>query len=419
MDKFLLKRKTPASAGASSAAAEASPSRKPRIFCSHNVNGFGALAQDPERAEALRAFLRARRPDVFCVQEAKLRPGRTQKFIWDGWDCNKKNKAAAATHDRIQALFRSDVFKDYHVRWSLSAARKSYAGTAVLWRKDLEMPYVRYWLLDDKEDARNNVHDPEGRVLVLHWPGTCLLLNTYAPNNGTKPETWARRRQWDAKLRDFVQAVRDDDKTPLIWVGDLNATSDDHDMDDAHFYRDTVYKRSPDWTDPTERADLDDLDKGQPGCSVNEQRRLAQIRGAGRLVDPFRMLHPPPPPPLPSEEGGSSSSSSSSSSSPSSYYYTPGHEPWTWRGSPGTSRPEAGRYYKRGMRIDYTLVHESLAGRVVRAEVLGHGYDRQGFMGSDHSPILLELTPWDTEEEEEGDPGSKRQKVGAAAMVGI
>ena len=84
--------------------------------------------------------------------------------------------------------------------------------------------------------------------------------------------------------------------------------------------------------------------------------------------------------------------------------------------------PESGRYYKRGMRIDYTLVHDSLARRVVRAEVLGHGYDRKGFMGSDHAPILLELQKWEVGDAVSG--RGKRQKVevagaAAGAMVGI
>ena len=53
--------------------------------------------------------------------------------------------------------------------------------------------------------------------------------------------------------------------------------------------------------------------------------------------------------------------------------------------------PEFGRYYNKGMRIDYALVHESLKGAVVRCDVLGRGPMRDGFMGSDHCPLLLEL----------------------------
>ena len=54
---------------------------------------------------------------------------------------------------------------------------------------------------------------------------------------------------------------------------------------------------------------------------------------------------------------------------------------------------EYGRYYGKGMRIDYVLVHEALAHRVRRAVVLGSGAERSGFLGSDHCPLLVELAP--------------------------
>ena len=62
-----------------------------------------------------------------------------------------------------------------------------------------------------------------------------------------------------------------------------------------------------------------------------------------------------------------------------------------WLGAAPPNPPEFGRYYGKGMRIDYALVHESLKGAVVRCDVLGRGPMRDGFMGSDHCPLLLEL----------------------------
>ena len=87
---------------------------------------------------------------------------------------------------------------------------------------------------------------------------------------------------------------------------------------------------------------------------------------AGGLVDAYRRLHP--------------------------------HADWTidstWRGAPGVSGPpESGRYYNKGMRIDYVLVASSLAGRITRAHVHGHGPERAGFLGSDHCPLLVTLRP--------------------------
>ena len=64
----------------------------------------------------------------------------------------------------------------------------------------------------------------------------------------------------------------------------------------------------------------------------------------------------------------------------------------TWRGSPGVNGPpETGRYYNKGMRIDYVLVHTSLASRVTSARVHGKGPERVGFLGSDHCPLVVVL----------------------------
>ncbi|CAN0380654.1 unnamed protein product, partial [Discosporangium mesarthrocarpum] len=47
----------------------------------------------------------------------------------------------------------------------------------------------------------------------------------------------------------------------------------------------------------------------------------------------------------------------------------------------------------QGMRIDYALVSKTLIPRVKAVTIVGSGADRRGFMGSDHSPLILELQP--------------------------
>ena len=46
-----------------------------------------------------------------------------------------------------------------------------------------------------------------------------------------------------------------------------------------------------------------------------------------------------------------------------------------------------------GMRIDYVMLSRSLAPRVSRAVVHGKGAARDGFLGSDHCPLLVTLAP--------------------------
>ncbi len=65
----------------------------------------------------------------------------------------------------------------------------------------------------------------------------------------------------------------------------------------------------------------------------------------------------------------------------------------TWRGAAGKDVPESGRYYNKGMRIDLFMIQEALKSRVDAVEVCGRGANMEGFLGSDHSPVMLLLRP--------------------------
>ena len=384
------------------------PRRPPLIITSHNVNGLGGRAKND--MDLLCHFMKEYQPDVHCVQECKLQSAPAangsynQGKIWDGYRLGKTTPAVAKTYNAVNDLLNRPEFRGYRAVWALSRdpSKRAYAGTAVFYRKDLfDKPLVTRYLEAGDEDKQSEWNDIHGRVLLLEFE-TMFVLNTYAPNNSTNPDMWARRRAWDARLKHWVAhgTWRSKGK-PLVWVGDLNATTDDWDMDDAKYYRDTVYKTSPQWTDPTKDPMLDDRDKGQPGCSINEQLRLKEILREGGLVDAYRSKHPPPVNAMLSWDGsietaglgagGESVAGGKNLCRQKGDYVEAGKEAWTWRGAAGTDVSSAGRYYGRGMRIDYTLISASLVPRVVRAEILGSGYDRHGFLGSDHCPILLEL----------------------------
>ena len=67
---------------------------------------------------------------------------------------------------------------------------------------------------------------------------------------------------------------------------------------------------------------------------------------------------------------------------------------WSWRGTGAITD----KYHAKGMRIDYTLVSKSLRAHVLESTIIGRGIDRrEGFFGSDHSPIFLRMSPLDTE----------------------
>merc|ERR1711879_807091 len=109
-------------------------------------------------------------------------------------------------------------------------------------------------------------------------------------------------------------------------------------------------------------------DRGIPGFSNNERRRFGELLEAGNLFDAWRQLHPVPDTPP-------------SASDPA----------FTWRGTPAVQSHFRARYEGMGQRLDYHLLSHALSERLLRCEILGRGAERDGFLGSDHCPVLLEL----------------------------
>lgn len=56
---------------------------------------------------------------------------------------------------------------------------------------------------------------------------------------------------------------------------------------------------------------------------------------------------------------------------------------------------------RQGMRIDYFLLSKVLAPRLAVVKVFGSGADRDGFLGSDHSPLMLTLREGQPDGEDE------------------
>jgi exonuclease III len=50
-----------------------------------------------------------------------------------------------------------------------------------------------------------------------------VVVNTYVPNNGSKEESFARRRAWDEAALAFAKRCRSQG-TAVVWLGDLNTT---------------------------------------------------------------------------------------------------------------------------------------------------------------------------------------------------
>ena len=374
------------------AAAAAAAAASPRKVVTWNCNGLTSRLSSSSDLAGFVGFVQREAPDVVFLQETRMpaaappgaKPGdgqqrnRAKVHIGQGKKGREDNELVVKTFSGFSAPLAG-----YRPYWSL--ADKKYAGSGALVSRKLKPLSVRYSLLDEGSECKQ--HDAEGRIILLEF-ADYLLLATYSPNNGVVEEYFQRRRDWDAKITAFVAgthaAAAEGRGKPLIYVGDLNCAATDSDLSHPAFFRQIVMDRNA--NGPPLAAE----NRGQPGCTTGERLRFAAMLEAGALVDVYRQQTPTTGP-------AGAALPASAAAGPL----------FSWRGTPGRDIPEAGRYYGKGMRIDHLLVSELLlqprdgqsAWRVKRAAIHGHGFMREGFFGSDHCPMVLELerTPTPTQ----------------------
>ena len=371
----------------------ARPLRDPRSIVTWNANGLAPrIAHD---LAALRAFVTERDPDVLLVQEARLRAHcdnpRAKADSTDARDRSRPDLAETRERDgALDRALRSAPLSEYSVHWSLANSRS--AGTLSLVHRRVGEPEVlcafdaaRAALAATPPasgataaaagPARRTGHHPQGRVQLLRFR-SFDVLHTYVPNNGWSPASRANRRAWDENIGVLLDAARGRGggggggppaaARPLVWSGDLNVAHTPDDSTDEAFFR-AEFDR-----DRRSRADYEsetpEADRGIPGFSDSERESFSALIARGGLVDSWRRLHPAEREATPAR----------------------GDAAFTWRGTLGVQQSVA-RYEGKAQRLDYHLVSEELMPRVERCEILGHGVERAGFLGSDHCPVLLVL----------------------------
>ncbi|CEM33536.1 unnamed protein product [Vitrella brassicaformis CCMP3155] len=359
---------------AASAAAEKRVKRSdPLKIVTWNVNGLTTRIKDHKQWKDFESFMETEKPDVVCLQEIKLcaaAPPGAKKGDGRPRDRGQLRDNDASTRedaDRVNRAFKSSpVLSSYSLFWSLADWR--YAGCLMMARKDIHVRSVRYSLL--LPDKLQSVHHEEGRVILAEFE-SFAVMNMYTPNNGWQTEKFSRRHRFDTDVQQFVKHFTTDSTSageasssdapptssgkPLIIAGDLNCAATDLDLspgDERWFRQQTEGPARP----PPKYV-------GQPGCTDGERADFREILKAGSLVDAYRQMHPRGAP---------------SAESPC----------FSWRGW--------GKYANKGMRIDHILVSESLMGRVESVRITGKGTARggmEGFMGSDHCPLVVQLRP--------------------------
>ncbi len=192
---------------------------------SWNVNGLRSLAKNGYWGD----FLKAVKPDIFCLQETKASP------------------------EQLPEEFLSPA--GYSAFFSSSEVKKGYSGVALYSKVE---PLQIIYGMGIKE------FDQEGRIVGAEFDNF-WLINAYFPNGGQGPERLDYKlRFYDAFLA-FVEKLRK--QKPVIFCGDVNTAHEEIDL-----ARPKANEESTGFL-PEERAWID------------------EVIDAG-YVDTFRHLHP-------------------------------------------------------------------------------------------------------------------------------
>ncbi|KAK3439820.1 hypothetical protein EUGRSUZ_B00162 [Eucalyptus grandis] len=318
-------------------AGEEKKKREPLKFLTWNANSF--LLRVKNNWPEFTKFVSDLDPDVIAIQEVRMPAAGSKGAPKNPGELKDDTSSSREEKQILMRALSSPPFGDYRVWWSLGESK--YAGTALLVKKCFK-PKVSFSL-----DGKASKHEPDGRVILAEFE-TFRLLNTYSPNNGWKEEenSFQRRRKWDKKLLEFV--VKSLDK-PLIWCGDLNVSHEEIDVTHPEFF--SAAKQNG-YVPPNPE------DCGQPGFTLAERKRFGAILKEGKLIDAYRYLHKDK-----DMECG-----------------------FSWSGNP------IGKYRGKRMRIDYFIVSEKFKDRIKSCEMHGRGIELEGFYGSDHCPVSLELS---------------------------
>ena len=211
-------------------------------FISWNIDSLNAaLTSDSARAQLSQSVLDTLASfdaDVIALQETKL-------------------SAKGPTKKHLELLEMR--FPAYNLAWrsSVEPARKGYAGTMFLYKKELVVTVTT------PEIGAPSTMDSEGRIITLEFD-TFFLTQVYTPNAGDGLKRLVERQIWDDKYREYLLSL--DAQKPVIATGDYNV---------AHFEIDLAH--------PTNN-------RNSPGFTDEERNGFTNLLTAG-FTDTFRHVH--------------------------------------------------------------------------------------------------------------------------------
>lgn len=173
---------------------------------SWNIDSLNAaLTSDSPRALLSRAVIETlvtENADILAIQETKL-------------------SATGPTKKHLDVL--ASYFPNYEVTWrsSVEPARKGYAGTMFLYKKDLT-PNITF----PEIDAPSTM-DSEGRIITLEFDNF-FVTQVYTPNAGDGLRRLADRQLWDVKYAEYLAQL--DAQKPVLATGDYNVAHEEIDL---------------------------------------------------------------------------------------------------------------------------------------------------------------------------------------------
>ena len=171
----------------------------------------------------------------------------------------QETKLPTAGMNAKQEKALKDYFADYEIAYISSEppARKGYAGTMILYKKDIglgvEKPHI----------GAPDTMDMEGRIITLETKDFYLVC-VYTPNAGDGLKRLGERQEWDIKFKEYLLTL--DAKKPVIACGDFNV---------AHEEIDLAYP---------------DNNHSSAGFTDEERSGFSEILKAG-FVDSFRFIN--------------------------------------------------------------------------------------------------------------------------------
>jgi exodeoxyribonuclease-3 len=167
----------------------------------------------------------------------------------------------------------------------------------------------------------NGKHTDEGRVITLEYDDFYLVC-AYVPNAQDGLKRIDYRMEFENDMREYLSAL--DKSKNVVYCGDLNVARTELDL------------KNP-------KANI-----GNAGFSYEERGKLEELLSVG-FTDSYRHLYPD----------------------------TVKYSWWSYR--------FRARENNAGWRIDYFLVSDRIADKIISADII------TDIMGSDHCPVLLEI----------------------------